>query len=179
MNRDEFYLSLQANREYVLAHSDELYHHGIHGQKWGVRRFQNPDGTLTEEGKRRYGKAVKETIKSKRYNDMKEARETLNPAFKTVNKVGGGVSGALNGAVVGAVAGGPIGAAIGGITGTGLGVAMGIFKAWAGKTIDTAIYSGMSNRAKKKADAIIKELEDTRMADIDNVVTPEERHQAS
>lgn len=35
-----------------------LAHHGIKGQKWGVRRFQNPDGTLTEEGRRRYGKSV-------------------------------------------------------------------------------------------------------------------------
>lgn len=34
--------------------SKELAHFGIPGQKWGVRRFQNPDGTLTEEGKRRY-----------------------------------------------------------------------------------------------------------------------------
>lgn len=33
----------------------ELYHHGIKGQKWGVRRFQNEDGTLTNEGKERYG----------------------------------------------------------------------------------------------------------------------------
>lgn len=31
---------------------DELYHHGIKGQKWGIRRFQNEDGSLTEEGKR-------------------------------------------------------------------------------------------------------------------------------
>lgn len=32
----------------------ELYHHGIIGQKWGERRYQNPDGSLTDEGRRRY-----------------------------------------------------------------------------------------------------------------------------
>lgn len=35
--------------------NDLLLHSGIKGQKWGVRRFQNEDGTLTEEGKKRYG----------------------------------------------------------------------------------------------------------------------------
>jgi hypothetical protein len=35
--------------------SNELYHHGILGQKWGVRRFQNPDGTWTDAGRKRYG----------------------------------------------------------------------------------------------------------------------------
>ena len=39
-----------------MEHSDDfLMHHGIKGQKWGVRRFQNPDGTLTPLGKQRYG----------------------------------------------------------------------------------------------------------------------------
>lgn len=33
-----------------------LYHHGILGQKWGVRRFQNKDGKLTSAGKKRYRK---------------------------------------------------------------------------------------------------------------------------
>lgn len=31
-----------------------ISHHGIKGQKWGIRRFQNEDGTLTEAGKKRY-----------------------------------------------------------------------------------------------------------------------------
>lgn len=34
---------------------EELYHHGIKGQRWGVRRYQNPDGSLTPAGVRRYG----------------------------------------------------------------------------------------------------------------------------
>ena len=33
-----------------------LAHHGILGQKWGVRRFENPDGSLTQAGKKRYRK---------------------------------------------------------------------------------------------------------------------------
>lgn len=35
--------------------STYLIHHGIKGQKWGVRRYQNPDGSLTSEGLERYG----------------------------------------------------------------------------------------------------------------------------
>ena len=42
-----------------------LVHHGIKGQKWGIRRFQNTDGSLTAAGRQRYGYSV-ETRKSPR-----------------------------------------------------------------------------------------------------------------
>ena len=35
---------------------NELYHHGIKGMKWGIRRYQNKDGSLTPQGKKKYGK---------------------------------------------------------------------------------------------------------------------------
>ena len=39
---------------------DELYHHGIKGMKWGVRRYQNKDGSLTGKGKKRYARDARE-----------------------------------------------------------------------------------------------------------------------
>lgn len=40
------------------THNDELQHWGIKGQKWGQRRYQNKDGSLTPEGKKRYNQEV-------------------------------------------------------------------------------------------------------------------------
>ena len=39
----------------MSLYTDYLMHHGIKGQKWGVRRYQNKDGSLTSEGRLRYG----------------------------------------------------------------------------------------------------------------------------
>lgn len=50
---------------YVKCNEDVLIHHGIKGQKWGVRRYQNSDGSLTTAGKSRYG--VKGEHKKTRY----------------------------------------------------------------------------------------------------------------
>lgn len=58
---------------------NELYHHGIKGQKWGIRRWQNEDGSLTAAGREHYGldsgDANKETRGYKRVlNAMEKAR---------------------------------------------------------------------------------------------------------
>lgn len=55
---------------------DELYHHGIKGQKWGVRRWQNEDGTFNEAGKKRYFDAKNEYYDKK--IDIKRRRAEIN-----------------------------------------------------------------------------------------------------
>ena len=51
---------------------NELYHHGIKGQRWGVRRYQNPDGSLTLAGKKRalqMQNSYTELSQNKKYHD--------------------------------------------------------------------------------------------------------------
>ena len=45
---------------------NELYHYGILGMKWGVRRYQNKDGSLTAEGKKRYDRDIAENLAKKK-----------------------------------------------------------------------------------------------------------------
>ena len=59
---------------------NELYHHGILGQKWGVRRYQNKDGSLTAEGKQK---------KAENYSEQQRTRDRKiygNGAENRINK---------------------------------------------------------------------------------------------
>lgn len=56
-----------------------LAHHGIKGQKWGVRRFQNKDGSLTAAGKKRYGEDSPNRQLKKKYA---KTRDELDSAWK-------------------------------------------------------------------------------------------------
>lgn len=83
------------NREDAeVIHSDanltELFHHGIKGQKWGTRRYQNSDGSLTEAGRERYGVDSVSDIKPDSKTDKlyKQDIKDSNQAQKDILQAG-------------------------------------------------------------------------------------------
>lgn len=80
--------------------NNELQHHGIKGQRWGVRRYQNKDGTLTPAGKKRYKaemdklKAEEAAIKNRAATKAKLAK--LDAKRKSIEELKKSVDGKTN-----------------------------------------------------------------------------------
>ena len=82
------------NNMWTYNYTTELWHHGIMGMKWGIRRYQNPDGSLTIAGKIRYGNknrleasVNKKAAKLQRkYNDLTGKSIRQNNAAKDKTK---------------------------------------------------------------------------------------------
>ena len=75
---------MQPNRQ---PYPNELTHYGILGMKWGVRRYQNSDGTLTDEGKKRYTSEWKKQYLKDPYAYNKMPKDiTGSNKIKEINK---------------------------------------------------------------------------------------------
>lgn len=69
-----------------MEYSNELYHHGILGQRWGIRRFQEKNGDLTPAGKKRYGNG---NFGGKMHPSKGIDRKEVKQLVKDYNKVNG------------------------------------------------------------------------------------------
>lgn len=65
----------------------ELYHHGILGMHWGIRRYQNKDGSLTAAGRKRYEKLKENTRESYQNKGEKAYLKSLSEQIKFVQEL--------------------------------------------------------------------------------------------
>jgi hypothetical protein len=69
-----------------MYYNDELYHHGIKGQRWGVRRYQNEDGTLTSSGQKRLSRNGRKRQTSSADQELMNRLKNVDPELAK-NKV--------------------------------------------------------------------------------------------
>lgn len=66
--------------------NNELYHHGVRGMKWGVRRYQNYDGSYTQAGMKRFNKSLGDYEKAD--SRVKEAKQAYKDSKKSGDMTG-------------------------------------------------------------------------------------------
>ena len=64
--------------EIAYIYGPYLAHHGIKGQRWGYRRWQNPDGSLTEAGYKHYGRGIPKALKNHRAKSIAKTDKSIN-----------------------------------------------------------------------------------------------------
>jgi len=72
----------------VLYSGEYLAHHGIKGQKWGVRRFQNEDGSLTPAGERRYNIQAAKQARNSAKEKSRESTRAMYEAGRGIKSAG-------------------------------------------------------------------------------------------
>lgn len=77
---------------------EELYHHGIKGQKWGIRRFQNKDGSLTNAGRKRERDA--DDYKSHKTKRLEKAADRAQKDINSYESIRGKDLTAKNGKLI-------------------------------------------------------------------------------
>ena len=85
--KDIRYQNLSDRQKSQLIKNNVLEHSGIKGQKWGIRRFQNEDGSLTEEGKKRYGTPETYRAVAKEASSLEEATKGASSAVSTAASI--------------------------------------------------------------------------------------------
>ncbi len=62
---------------YANPSASELYHFGVKGQKWGIRNYQNPDGSLTDAGRKHYNRSYAHGVKVLKRKQSKMNKNSL------------------------------------------------------------------------------------------------------
>lgn len=130
-----------------ILEEDELQHHGVKGMKWGVRRYQNKDGSLTKAGKTRYKLGVE---KSEYKNMNRQQRRQLKKDYYNTAEGAEATNKITRNTIIGTIVGGPV-----------VGLAVGLATV---KKIEDNVPPKSSDKSvidgKKAADNAIKKIAD-------------------